>query len=222
MISVAPRGEGRAVEERGPFEVGVLRGFLGDGCLGLFDQLGGFVFLAEDLTDDLGVLLPRAGSERPIHVPNGRGDLAEPLVLCLGEAGVHADDDVRLEGQDLLVVRAVLGHVDDLRHLRAQLVLDLVTEPRGEALLVAAPRLGNADRNDAERGDDVVVHPTQRHHALRFLRNRRVAQRVFDRARVTRFRRGRPVGGCARVGRGRAAGGQKDRCDECDERAGAT
>jgi hypothetical protein len=105
---------------------------------------------------------------------------ARALVLHLGDAGVGREDEVRIQREDLLEIELALTvDADDLRQLGAELVRDVVAEPFRVPVLARVVRR-HSDRDDSERGHDVLGHPAERHDALGLGLDRGLAVRVLD------------------------------------------
>ena len=97
-----------------------------------------------------------------LRVGHGGGDLAQLVVVLLGDAGVGGQDDLGLGGADLLEGGAA-GLVEELG-LRGALgdhLVDLLLGPGQHAGAVgdAPVLLGEADRHDAQCQEDVLVGP---------------------------------------------------------------
>ena len=115
-----------------------------------------------------------------VRVGHDRGDLAERVVLVLGQAGVRRQDEVRLRGRDRLEGDAV-GLVEEHRGLGAQL-LELLLDPGQDAVIVvvAPARRAHADRHDAQGQRHLVVGPGDRGDPLGLGLDRGLAEGVLD------------------------------------------
>ena len=123
-----------------------------------------------------GLVLPRREVlGRALDAGDRRRDRREQLVVLLGQAGVGADDQVGLERRDLLELEAVGG----AEHLGVG-ALEQVVRPRPGGVRLLAVPLGDADRDDAELEQDVLLGDADADDPLRLLGHDGLAVLVRD------------------------------------------
>lgn len=153
-----------------------------------------------------------------LRVGDGGGDLAQRVVVLLGEARIGGEDHVRVGVGHGLEIDAV-GLVEQDGGLGAQFG-ELLGDPRQQAVTVVVAEVGggHTDGHHAQREGNLVVGPVDGGDPLRLGRDGRGAEGVLDDegvalagvrcARRGRLRRGRSgLGGRGRV---RGAGGEDE------------
>ena len=201
----APSGRGQTAENDVPANCGLAAAVSCDQRDVLRQQVVHLGLLAERRRDQRGADLRRHAEVRVLGRPGQRrGDGGQLGVVVRGDRPGHRDDQIRLQGSDLLEV--------DLRgageHGRGG-TTEQRLGPRSDAGIEADAELLDADRHGAHRQDGVDVGETEHDDILRRGRDHRGAVGIRDLHRIA-DRGGAAGRGRTRAG-GRAAGSGRSR-----------